>query len=29
MPGGTTYNFGSYLYGVSPGTGVNKEDLLD
>jgi hypothetical protein len=29
MPGSSTFDFGSYLYGVSPGVGVNKEDLLD
>jgi hypothetical protein len=29
MPGSSTFDFGAYLYGVSPGVGVNKEDLLD
>lgn len=29
MPGTSTFNFGAYLFGVSPGVGVNKEDLLD
>jgi hypothetical protein len=29
MAGGTTFDFGAYLFGVSPGVGVNKEDLLD
>jgi len=29
MPGASTFDFGAYLYGVSPGVGVNKEDLLD
>lgn len=29
MPGTSTFDFGAYLFGVSPGVGVNKEDLLD
>lgn len=29
MPGSSTFDFGSYLFGISPGVGVNKEDLLD
>lgn len=29
MPGSSTFDFGAYLYGVSPGVGVKKEDLLD
>lgn len=29
MPGSTTFDFGAYLFGISPGVGVNKEDLLD
>ena len=29
MPGSATFDFGAYLFGISPGVGVNKEDLLD
>jgi uncharacterized protein DUF5309 len=29
MPGTSTFDFGAYLFGISPGVGVNKEDLLD